>query len=287
MWVPMKRTTLLFIALSALPCGQAYADKSAYTLFNPTPRDQMRELSTDRPDQTESPYTVDAGHFQIEADIIKYTYDRVKHGGENTRNALWDFANSNIKFGLTNSTDIQFIAPFYQNRTVSDKKANTRRTPDGFGDLTIRLKQNIWGNDGGIDSFGIMPYVRMPTNQNNLGGDAYEGGLIFLYARDLGDGYRLGLMPEMDLVEDTDGKGLETSFLQTVTVSKEWFDGFASYYEFFVEKGTFDNAHWNVMFDTGVTYGIGDNLQLDAGANIGLTKSATDFQPFVGITYRY
>ena len=28
------------------------ADQWAYTLFNPTPREQMRELSTDRPDTT-------------------------------------------------------------------------------------------------------------------------------------------------------------------------------------------------------------------------------------------
>ena len=37
-------------------------DKSGYTLFQPVPRELMREMSTDRPDQTESAYTVDAGH---------------------------------------------------------------------------------------------------------------------------------------------------------------------------------------------------------------------------------
>lgn len=36
-------------------------DKRNYTLFNPTPTAQMREMSTDHPDKTESPYTVDAG----------------------------------------------------------------------------------------------------------------------------------------------------------------------------------------------------------------------------------
>ena len=36
----------------------------------------MREMSTDRPDKTESPYTVDAGHFQVEMDVLTYSYDR-------------------------------------------------------------------------------------------------------------------------------------------------------------------------------------------------------------------
>lgn len=38
---------------------QSRVDKTNYTLFNPTPREFMREMSTDRPDVTESPITVD------------------------------------------------------------------------------------------------------------------------------------------------------------------------------------------------------------------------------------
>lgn len=43
-------------------------DKSIYNIFNPTPKDKMREFDTDRPDKIETPHTVDAGHFQIETD---------------------------------------------------------------------------------------------------------------------------------------------------------------------------------------------------------------------------
>src|SRR5687767_13300570 len=45
-------------------------DKSQYTLFNPVPRDMRRELSPDRPDRTESPFTVDAGHVQVELSFV-------------------------------------------------------------------------------------------------------------------------------------------------------------------------------------------------------------------------
>src|SRR5688572_22582399 len=53
----------------------AAADKSAYTLFNPTPRELMREMSTDRPDVTESSKTVDAGHVQVELSFGDYVRD--------------------------------------------------------------------------------------------------------------------------------------------------------------------------------------------------------------------
>ena len=61
------------------------ADKSRFTLFHPTPEALMRELNTDRPDQTEGPITVDAGHLQLELDLVTYAYDRETSGGVSTR----------------------------------------------------------------------------------------------------------------------------------------------------------------------------------------------------------
>src|SRR5262245_52301608 len=46
--------------------AQSLGDKSGYNLFNPVPADQLRAMTLDGPGATESPYTVDAGHFQLE-----------------------------------------------------------------------------------------------------------------------------------------------------------------------------------------------------------------------------
>ena len=50
----------------------AAQDRGPYTLFNPVPESQLRELTTDRPDTTESAFTVDAGHVQIESTIFSF-----------------------------------------------------------------------------------------------------------------------------------------------------------------------------------------------------------------------
>src|SRR6516162_8634998 len=89
------------IATSAIAlCGQfAFADadasaastptpdKSQYTLLNPTPRDLWRPYNTDRPSKTDSPYTIDAGVFQVESDVWNWHLDEpdVKHGDERIR----------------------------------------------------------------------------------------------------------------------------------------------------------------------------------------------------------
>jgi hypothetical protein len=65
--------------LSAVPTTDV--NKWQYNLFNPTPRALMREMSTDRPDKTESAYTVD-GHFQFEADLVSFSIDRWNADGE-------------------------------------------------------------------------------------------------------------------------------------------------------------------------------------------------------------
>src|SRR5205807_425866 len=61
------------------------ADKSSYHLFRPTPPSLMRELSADRPDKTDCPFTVDAGHFQVEMDLANLTYNRSRSSGGNLR----------------------------------------------------------------------------------------------------------------------------------------------------------------------------------------------------------
>src|SRR4030095_5731644 len=91
--------------------GVAWAeDKQQFNLFTPTPRDLMRELATDRPDKTESPYTVDAGHVQIEMDVVSYSTDR--HNPERTdeRVQTMGLALENLKLGLLNNMDLQIVA---------------------------------------------------------------------------------------------------------------------------------------------------------------------------------
>ena len=46
-------------------------------------------------------------------------------------------------------------------------------------------------------------------------------------------------------------------------------------------------APWVAAFDMGVTYQVSRNLRLDAGINLGLTRSAEDLNPFVGLTWKF
>ena len=74
----------------------------------------LRDLEADRPDATESPRTVDAGHFQVEMSLLGYSRDR--SGG--MRSESWTWAETNIKYGLNDSMDLQLVFSPYVRESV-------------------------------------------------------------------------------------------------------------------------------------------------------------------------
>ena len=58
--------SLSILGAAAQETNSVLPDKSSYNLFNPTPDQYMREMSPDRPDKTDSPFSVDAVNLQLE-----------------------------------------------------------------------------------------------------------------------------------------------------------------------------------------------------------------------------
>lgn len=267
--------------------SSAPSEKRGYSLFHPTPREQLRELSTDRPDKTESPYTVDAGHFQFEMDVVSYATDRDDAEGRDLQTQAYAIAPINIKAGLWPNVDLQVVVETYNRVRVEDRVGRTVERRAGFGDITTRLKINCWGNDGGTTALAVMPFLKFPTNQDGLGNDSIEGGVIVPLAVELSGGWGLGLMTEVDFLRDAADDGHEVSFINTITFSRDITGKLGGYVEFFSEISTEDGSPWVGTLDLGLTYGLTDDVQFDAGINLGITDSADDLNPFVGITWRY
>jgi len=125
---------LLTFSLSALSDDPVDPDKSDYSLFDPTPGDQMRSFSTDRPPKANSPYTVDAGHFQYETDIAVFGYRNT----DGIRTSDWTILDPTFKLGLTNTIDAELQITPYESLTT--KTAAARASISGIGDTIGRLK---------------------------------------------------------------------------------------------------------------------------------------------------
>jgi Putative MetA-pathway of phenol degradation len=120
---------------------------------------ELRELSTDRPDTTESPFSVDKGHVQAELELISYGRDKVDGITTTTVGS-----SANLKYGLTNSADLQVVLGLLRSKETGSE------TYSGVDDITIRLKYNLWGQDGDgqATAFALMPFVTLPTHSKKL-----------------------------------------------------------------------------------------------------------------------
>jgi hypothetical protein len=252
-------------------------DKSHYTLFNPTPRALMREMSTDRPDTTESAYTVDAGHVQVESSFVDYTRDDDDGGDFKALSVL----PTNLKIGLTNNMDLQLaFEPYVREEFEGD-------SIDGFGATQLRLKINLWGNDGGDTALAVMPFLQFPTEDDDFGAtDHIQGGVILPLAVALPNEWSLGVMAEFDAVRDGADEDYEVQFVHTATVGHDIVGDLAGYIEYIGVTDTENGTGYVSLIGGGLTYGASDNVQLDCGVNFGLSGSVDDFNIFAGISVR-
>ncbi len=261
--------------------------KAGYHLFHRTPRELMRELSTDRPDKTESAYTVDGGRFQIEMDLVSYTHDHEEESGTDTAIDAWSIPTLNFKAGLTHRVDLQAVVETHSRIVTEDRNSGTETHQAGFGDVIGRLKVNLWGNDGGKTAMAIMPFLKFPTNQDDLGNDKYEWGVIVPLAVALPGGVGMGWMTELDLNHDEAGSGRHLDFVNSITFSRDLAGKLGGYVELFSAISNEQDSSSIVTFDVGLTYGFTDNVQMDVGVNLGLTDAADDTTAFLGLTLRF
>ncbi|MFT5422973.1 MAG: hypothetical protein ACI89L_000742 [Phycisphaerales bacterium] len=259
---------------SAMPAGSSW-------LLSPTSRDERRPLSADRPDATESPYTLDAGAVQIEISFVEYALDADSDGDTSTL----DIAPFNLKLGLTEHADLQILFnPYTQLDTPGSDT-------DGIGNLTLRLKHNLWGNDRGDFALAIMPLITLPTGRGDLSTDHVEGGVVVPAAWDLsgswGEGWSVGGQVEIGFVRNDTNTGHDTVLAHTAVLGVPINDTFAAYFEYIGEfNSTSDN--YAPALSGGLTYAVDGDTQLDVGLVFGLDNGDTDdVKVFAGLTKRF
>ncbi|MFZ1104707.1 MAG: transporter [Hyphomicrobiaceae bacterium] len=274
------------VALAAVGTAGAQ-DKSQYTLLNPTPDHLLRDMTTDRPDITETPFSIDAGHVQIETTVLGFARSRADGLGAITD--TYELAVTNVRIGLTHNLEAGFVwQPYGVVRIHGGPGGDTRLS--GIGGLELRGKINLWGNDTfgkpGSSALGLLPFVVLPTDRHNgISPDFAEAGLIVPYALKLTDKLSLGINAGIAWVKGDASAGYHAESMASASLGVEWSDKLGTFYEvagrFHADGGD------EVVLGTGVTYRLSKNVQLDAGANFGITSAADRFNPFIGMAVRF
>ena len=87
-------------------------DSAQFSWRKPVPANRLRPLRPDRPGVSESPFTVDAGHVQLEVDGLRLMRQPATADGQPAQRT-WHAAFATLKLGLSRRTDVQLELPAY------------------------------------------------------------------------------------------------------------------------------------------------------------------------------
>lgn len=252
-----------------------------YSLVRPMPREQMREMATDRPDMTESPLSVEPGHVQLEFDTVAYEVSRTPSATDHVTRV----GTVNTRLGLGMRTDLQLVVTPMVWRAVATQDAS-HEDDVGFGDTVLRLKVNLRGNEEDGFAIGLLPFVVAPTSTNGVGDAQFSGGLAVPMGIALHDRLDLGMMVQVELGEGELGT-LSYRTLETITLGVGVVGPFAVFVEVAHATVFDDGATTFFELHGGMTYALSSDMRLDVGVFGTLVGEGRPLLVFLGGTYRH
>jgi hypothetical protein len=255
-------------------------DKSVYSLFNPVPDDKLRDFSPDRPGKSHSTITVDAGRFQIESDILNYTRDGPSMLRSYTLGAPL------LKVGVTNWMDFQIGTSLFNH--LRQGSGASAINASGFGDTVLGAKINLFGNDGGDQSMALVPFVKLPTAARDIGNGHAEFTLNVPYTIALSKPWSLTLEPNFGILRNDANTSYRQNYGFIANLSRPvFFETLTAAIEVAVDVSSEGRAQTRVSLDPSLQWLVTKNLQLDIGIYLGLNKATPQYNPYLGVAYRY
>ena len=244
-------------------------------------------LITDRPDQTESAFSVPLGYMQFEAG---WGFSHSEDGGVRLGTHTVPGALARIGLGHGIEARIGFAGWSRESRDNGGGGGGTMIVT-GIGDLDIGLKYQLAEALGMRPHIAFMGTVTLPTGGADFGGVRADPSVRLLFAHDISErvglGYNVGAT--WTSVPDAGGAGATKTLVDAVYTVVFGFalnDRVGAFAESFGTLAVSDGAVSEHLLDGGFTILLRDNLQLDMSAGVGLTGTADDWFLGAGLAIR-
>lgn len=252
-----------------------------------------QEISTDRPDRTESTETVGKNKFQIETGI---EYGSIKNKNselllENGNTVTGDVKlgtltvpTTLLRYGLTDKVElrlgIDFDAQYFRIGDIDSLSNNSKLSLNA---PQLGAKFSLYNGEGWKPDFAIIAGVKIPNVGDELKQVKHfvpEFTLAFNndITSKISVGYNLGVEWNDEMTDRDLFSSISFAFELTPQLGS-----FLEYYGNFPKTGNdYDNN-----IDAGFTYLINKNFQMDIYGGIGLSKISNDFILGSGLSYRF
>ena len=221
-----------------------------------------QEIITDRPDQTEGATTIPFKSLQIEAGVFFKQSNGVQ--ASNYPSILW-------RYGISKNIEFRLLTQFESTKVISNSLQN-----NGISDLQIGAKIQLLKRENMNTQMAFLSHVLLPTAisqiTNSKLGVINKLAISHSINENIGIGYNIGY----DYFGSGNGNLTYTASLSFSLAKKT---------NFFIESyGEYIDFKNNLMnFDTGFTYQLKRNLQLDISYGKGLNYSMDFFSAGISL----
>ena len=215
-----------------------------------------QEIITDRPDQTESSSTIPLKSLQIEAGVLFQRSNGLQANAYPS--ILW-------RYGVTKKIELRLQTQFETNKSIKNTLKNS-----GISDLQIGTKIQLFKRENTNTEIAFLSHLIIPTAKSELTNDKLgtinKLSISHSITKKIGIGYNVGY--------DNLGTG-SGNLTYSIALGASISDKIGFYIEPYGEFTEFKNHL--ASFDTGFTYLLKDNFQLDVSYGTGLNYNMNYF----------
>lgn len=244
---------------------------------------ELRDFCVDRPGLGTPACTIDAQHVAVELGLVDWSVDR-SAGGRTDSIALSDIL---IRYGLSNSLEAQIgwqgLGVVRQRKSSGAVDHST-----GTGDVRIALRQSLINPDGSGLSLAVMPFFTIPIGRSGIGENDWSAGVLLPVSFELSDELQVAFTGEIEHAADEQGSSHHLAYGGTVGIEAPLTDDLSGTFELAAKRND-ERSQPSTQFLTGASAAwlISPSFQLDAGINLGLNRSTSDLELYVGLAKRF
>lgn len=237
-------------------------------LFTQNLFSQLSDISTDRPDQSESPYLLDKESFQIEAGITSESDEPQNDVKINVLTA----PSLLFRYGAAKNFELRAGIEHLSSKTTI---FNNSYNESGLGPLMAGAKIGLFKEKGSAPETALLLSLTIPFKESSMFQSSYIGG-EFRFAMTNNLSKKVSLSYNLGAEFGAGSRGATGIYTASIGAALlRQLAVFAELYGYLPQKTSPDHR-----FDAGLTYLVLKNVQLDASFGFGLSKKSPDF--FIG-----
>jgi hypothetical protein len=240
------------------------------------------ELTTDRPDQTESPTVVPIHTVEVEIGALFTTDER-----EGTRSEVSGVPGTLVRYGVHRRLELRVEWEGWIEAENSGPEGESRVSE--AADPELGVKVSLVAAQGARPEMALLAHLSLHVGGGAFGSPRADPSVRFSAAHTLSERVGLGWNVgwEAHSFRDTSGATHTlTRFIYTASLGVELPKRFGAFIEVFGDLPGSDSERSAHSLDGGVTYLVAPRVQLDLAAGAGLNAQAPDRFVGLGISFR-